>query len=70
VRELGLGIYGIEPWKNGEFYSVETYEDHTNDPTDYNWYSNVFESFKKGDDNLQYSASYYIPASFLYYLNP
>jgi len=58
-------VYGIEPWKDGEFYGVETFEDYTDDPTDYNWYFKAFESFKNDDAELQYSASYYIPRKIL-----
>lgn len=65
IKELGLGIYGIEPWKQGEFFGVETYEDYADDPTDYNWYLKVFKHFKEADAELQYSASYYIPEHLL-----
>src|SRR6185436_12839983 len=53
IKELGLGVYGIEPWKNQEFYRVETFEQYTNDPTDYNWYLKAFEDFRKTDSTLK-----------------
>ncbi len=65
VKQLGLGILGIEPWKNGEFYSVTIYEDETNDPTDSKWYRNAFENFRKEDEALQYAATYFIPDELL-----
>ncbi|MBC6988630.1 MULTISPECIES: hypothetical protein [Hymenobacter] len=65
VRQLGLGIYGIEPWKNGEYYWAVTYEEVTNDPTDPSWYIKAFEDFKKDEEELQYAATYYIPDGIL-----
>ncbi|GAB2832533.1 hypothetical protein [Ferruginibacter profundus] len=61
VKQHGLGIKGIEPWKNGEFYQVLTYEEFTNDSTDPKWYMKAFESFKEDHEDLQYAATYYIP---------
>ena len=61
VKQLGLGIFGIESWKDGEFYGVETYEEFANDPTDASWYLNSFERFIKSGDLIQYSATYFIP---------
>jgi hypothetical protein len=61
VKEKGLGILGIEPWQNGGFYDVLTYEEFTNDSTDANWYIKAFEKFKADKEILQYAASYYIP---------
>ncbi len=37
VKSLGLGIMGIEPWKDGSYYGVETYERYTSDPIDSKW---------------------------------
>ncbi len=65
VKNLGLGIYGIEPWKNGEFYGVLTYEMLTHDPTNPDWYMKVFEDIKNQEEDLQYAASYFIPEKLL-----
>jgi hypothetical protein len=65
VKKHGLGITGIEPWKNGEFYHVLVYEDFTNDSTDSNWYNKAFETFKEAKEDLQYAATYYIPTALL-----
>ena len=61
VQKLGLGIHGIEPWKDGEFYRVLTYEDFTGDPTDCNWYWKAFQALKDDGQELQYAASYHVP---------
>ena len=58
VKEFGIGITGIEPWKDGEFYDVMIYEMVTVNPADPEWYLKAFEDFKKDDKNLQYAASY------------
>jgi hypothetical protein len=65
VREQGLGITGIEPWKDGEFYGVVTYEMVTDMPTDPDWYMHAFEDFRKEGVNLQYAASYFVPEMLL-----
>lgn len=36
IKDLGLGITGIEPWKDGEYYDAVTYETVTDEPTDPN----------------------------------
>lgn len=51
VKELGIGIAGIEPWKDGEFYDVLAYELITDNPADPKWYLKVFEDFKKVEKN-------------------
>jgi hypothetical protein len=61
IQDMGLGIYGLEPWKGGEFFWVETYEEVTTDPKDSNWYFESFERFKNMDNNLQFSATYQVP---------
>ena len=66
VKSLGLGIMGIEPWKDGNYYIVQTDERNTSDPTDSKWYMNCFEKFKKtGDsDPINYAASYFISENY------
>lgn len=64
VKEKRLvGIYGIEPWKDGEFFDVDTFENYKTYPQDPNWYFTSFEKFKKLGLDLQYSASFYVPGN-------
>lgn len=65
VEENGIGIYGIEPWLNGDFYSVRVHEQLNAEPNDSNWYREVFSEFKKSGKNLQYSATYNVPNKLL-----
>ena len=65
VEQHGLGIYGIEPWKNDEFFWVKTVSDDIYNCTGPRWYSKAFEEFLAQDDDLQYAASYYIPEKYL-----
>ena len=58
AEELGLGIYGIEPWRDGEFYDVLTHEDYQTSPTDSNWYKEAFRTFKNQEGNLLYAATF------------
>ncbi|MBF4516335.1 hypothetical protein IRZ71_08275 [Flavobacterium sp. ANB] len=66
IEELGIGILGIEPWLNGEFYDIKVVEDYGGISTDSKWYRKAFEEFKKENENLLYAASYdiQIPVSF------
>ncbi len=63
VEQLKLGIFGIEPWKNGHFFGVSSFEDYTEDPTDSQWYKRAFREFLALEQELQYAASYYIPGT-------
>jgi hypothetical protein len=61
VKSLALGIMGIEPWKDGNYYIVQTDERNTSDPTDSKWYMDCFEKFKKTGDSgpINFTASYF-----------
>ena len=61
----GIGIYGIEPWRDGEYYDVWTCEEFRSEPTDPQWYRMAFEDFATRGVELQYAASYYVPARLL-----
>lgn len=61
----GIGIYGIEPWIDGEFYDVWTCEEFSSDPADPEWYRMAFDDFATRGVDLQYAASYYVPARLL-----
>ena len=65
VQKLGIGIMGIEPWLNGEFYDVKVAEDYSTISTDPNWYQKAFSEFKLTQKNLQYAATYEIPKKLL-----
>ena len=61
VEKYGIGILGIEPWLNGEFYDVKVAEDYEAEPTDSKWYRKAFVEFKNTTGkNLLYAASYEI----------
>jgi hypothetical protein len=60
-EKLGLGIFGIEPWINGSFYDVKTYESYSDNPMNPKWYQKAFDEFTAQKKTLQYAASYYIP---------
>ena len=60
VEKLGIGIMGIEPWLNGEFYDVKIDENYGAVPTESKWYRKAFDEFKKDNQNLLYAASYKI----------
>ncbi len=61
VEDNKIVIHGIEPWLNGEFHTVLTYEDYAVASTDTSWYWKAFEDLKKEKKPLQYSATYALP---------
>ena len=65
VERYGLGIYGIECWRDGEFYDVSVYENKTNDPGDSSWYRKAFEQFVESNRGMQYNASFFVPEELL-----
>lgn len=65
VEKKGIGIYGIEPWIDGDFYGVLVVEDFNTLATDPKWYRKAFTEFKKSGKKLMYSASYEIPKKLL-----
>jgi len=70
IKEHRLGLFGIEPFKDGEWYNCRTFEEYGDNPTDPNWYMTVFDMFReKGGQNLQWSARYYVPDALLQYEN-
>ena len=65
IQHFNLGISGIEPWLNGEFYNVLVAEDFGSNPFDPNWYNQAFEKLKKENNNLIYAATYVVPTNLL-----
>jgi hypothetical protein len=65
VEKFGLGIMGIEPWLDGEYYSVLVAEDFKAHPEDARWYRKAFQQFRKKGKPLQYAASYAIPEDYM-----
>ena len=65
VEQLGLGIYGIEPWKDGEYYGVEVFEDFSSSPTESCWYFGSFNRYINSGDLIEYSATFLIAESLL-----
>ena len=65
MQKHGLGINGIEPWQNGDYFGVVVYEDSGLDPTNPKWYRDAFKYFKDMKEDLQYSATYFIPDKIL-----
>ncbi|WP_244140818.1 hypothetical protein [Kaistella flava (ex Peng et al. 2021)] len=65
VEKLGIGIMGIEPWLDEDFYGVKVFEDFNMEATDPKWYRKAFTEFKKDKKNLIYAASYQVPEKLL-----
>lgn len=61
VQELGIGINGIEVWRNKQPYGVLTSYDYNLEPHDLNWYIPAFMYFEDLGLDLTYSASFEIP---------
>ena len=65
VEKNGIGIYGIEPWVDGDFYGVLVVEDFNTVATDPKWYRKAFAEFKESGKELMYAASYEVPKKLL-----
>jgi len=65
VEKNGISIFGIEPWLNGDFYDVLSFEDCKTGANDPKWYRKAFSEFKNRGKNLMYSASYKVPKKLL-----
>ncbi len=65
IEHFGIGIYGIEPWLNGELYDVSGHEDHKKKATDPKWYKKAFLTFKTRQAGLSYTATYKVPKKLL-----
>ncbi len=65
VERNGIAIFGIEPWLNGNFYDVLSFEDYKTSANDPKWYEKAFAEFKSRGKNLIYSASYQVPKKLL-----
>lgn len=61
IENLKIGINGIEPWLNGEFYDVMLPEEFNSIATDPKWYREAFSEFKKQNRELLYAATYAVP---------
>lgn len=62
IEALGLGVVGIEPWKNGHFFDVLTHDDFgIENPINPKWYWQAFQKFVEMNENLQYAATYHTP---------
>ena len=65
VEKNGIGIFGIEPWLDGDFYGVMVVEDFNTTANNPKWYRKAFAEFKKSGKNLVYAASYEVPKKML-----
>lgn len=65
VEHLGIGLFGIEPWKDRGYYDVRTHEDYGLGSRDPKWFRRAFAEFKERDNDLLYAASYDIPEHLL-----
>ena len=61
VEALGVGIYGIEPWLEKQYYDTAVAENYGLSPFDPAWYRSAFASFCRTRKDLMYAASFAIP---------
>lgn len=57
VEQYGLFIHGIEPWKDGDYYTCWIQESYSSDT----WYKEVFQNCLDNALDVDYSATYGIP---------
>ena len=63
IEALGLGLYGIEPCFEGEYYDVKVYSFYDLDYSDPKWYRQAFDDMRADKKGLQFAASYHVPKS-------
>lgn len=61
VEFFKIGIGGIEPWPDREFFDVEVYETSGKSADDPAWYRAAFKSFVERGVKDYFSASYIVP---------
>ena len=64
-KAMGIGLYGIEPWKNGEFFDLITLDESLYKADDPQWYFEAFEKLISLGEDLDYSASFNVPIKLL-----
>ena len=66
IEKLGLGVNGIEPWDmDNHYFDSKVFEEYSTVSTNSDWYNKAFSEFIKTGEELQYSASYYVPDELL-----
>src|SRR5262245_39302287 len=65
AEALGIALFGIEPWPDGEFGGCKTFESYTGDPADPQWYRTAFREFLDEGIQSHFAASYGVPEQML-----
>lgn len=60
-EEHGIGLYGIEPWPNGEYGGCEVNEMYNLETTDPKWYRACVNKFVSEGITSYFAASYHVP---------
>ena len=59
AEKLELSIYGIEPWKDNDYYDCLVCEDYKMHASNPEWYNAAFTEFlNRNEEGLMYAASY------------
>lgn len=61
IEFFNIGIGGIEPWPDREFFDVEVYETYNTRSNDPAWYRTAFRKFVERGVKDYFSASYIVP---------
>ena len=65
IEHLGIGLYKINSYFEGETYKEVTHEDHKKKATDPRWYKKAFLTLKMSQAGLIYSATYKVSKKLL-----
>ena len=60
-KQMDIGVFGIEPWPNGEFGDVKTKEDYNTHSKDETWWYAAIDSMVEAGIDHNYSCSYDVP---------
>ncbi|MFK7833429.1 MAG: hypothetical protein AB8B52_09135 [Winogradskyella sp.] len=65
TQHLGIGLYTMNAYAEGESFDVASHEAYKKKATDAKWYTKAFFDFKKRQDGLVYGATYKVSKKLL-----
>ena len=63
-KKMDIGIFGIEPWPNGQFGDVHTMGQYNASSRDENWWYEAIDIMVKAGIDHNYSCSYDVPEKY------
>lgn len=58
AEHYGIGIFNMEAYHDGKLYGTDNHEAYRKKSTHPTWYKSAFGKFKRGQDDMLYTASF------------